>query len=291
MTRLRSYYSNEGMFDELTDGLDYYNFITDITENFDVKNKEVSEKLAKTASILFNQKNLTTSITCSDDAYPAYTEGLKTLVTALPEGNGEMNDWKFDFSNKNEGLMSASKVQYVIKGYDYKQLGYKYDGKMRVLDQILSTDYLQTQIRVIGGAYGGFSGFSSSGNVYFGSYRDPNLSETLENYDATPTFLNEFEADENQMTRFIIGTISRMDRPTTPSQRGSIAVGRYFKKTTIEELKTERNAVLNTTVSDIKSYEQMITDILAKNAICVYGNAEKIKENKELFNEVLNVTK
>jgi hypothetical protein len=291
MTRLSSYYSNNGMFDELTGGLDYYNFLTDITVNFDAKNKEVSEKLAKTAAILFNQKNMIAAITCSDEAYPVYTKGLNSLVSTLPEGNEKINDWKFDFSNKNEGLMSASKVQYVIKGYDFKQLGYEWDGKMRVLNQILSRDYLQTQIRVIGGAYGGFSGFSSSGNAYFASYRDPNLSETLENYDATPTFLNEFKANENEMTRFIIGTISRMDRPTTPSQRGSIAVGRYFRKTTLEELKVERNAVLTTNASDIKSYEKMISDILAKDAICVYGNAEKIKENKELFKTVLNVTK
>ncbi len=290
-TRLSSYYSNNGRFDELTGGLDYYNFITDITENFDAKNKEVSEKLIKTAEILFNQKNMVASITCSEENYPAYAEGLKTLISALPEGSGQINDWKFDFSNKNEGLMSASKVQYVLKGYDFKQLGYEWNGKMRVLNQILSTDYLQTQIRVIGGAYGGFSGFSSSGKAYFASYRDPNLSETLENYDATPTFLNKFEADENEMTRFIIGTISRMDRPTTPSQRGSIAVGRYFRNTTLEELKTERNVVLTTNAADIKAFEQMVTDILAKDAICVYGNAEKIKENKELFKEVLNITK
>jgi Zn-dependent M16 (insulinase) family peptidase len=290
MTRLSSYYSNSGMFNELTDGLEYYRFLTNITNNFDEKHAEVSEKLAETAQILFNQNNMIATITCSDDQYSAYSEALNMLSSALPEGDGNINEWKFDLSPKNEGLMSASKVQYVTKGYDFKELGYEWNGKMRVLNQILSRDWLQKRVRVMGGAYGGFAGFSSSGQAYFASYRDPNLTETLENYDATPTFLNEFDAKETEMTRFIIGTISRMDRPTTASQRGSIAVRRYFTNTTLEELKAERSAVLGTKLEDIKNYESMIQDILDQDVICVYGNEDKIKDHKDLFNEIFNVT-
>ena len=291
MTRLRSYYSNDGMFSELTNGLDYYNFITDITNNFDTKNNEISKKLAQTANILFNQKNMMASVTCSEDEYAVYSAALQNFISTLPEGDGQINDWKFDMSIKNEGLMAASKVQYVIKGYNFKKLGYEWDGRMRVMNQVLSNEWVKNQVRVIGGAYGGFSGFSSSGNAYFGSYRDPNLKETLDNYDASPKFLKEFEATEAEMTRFIIGTISRMDRPTTASQRGSIAVSNYLKHTTIDDLKAERNAVLATTIDDVKAYEGMISDILSQNAICVYGNTDKIKENKDLFNEILPVTK
>lgn len=290
-TRLESYYSNEGMFNELTNGLDYYQFITDLATNFDTKNKEIIENLAKTASLLFNQKNMIAAITCSEENMPAYTEGFKILTSSLPEGNGQINQWEFDLTKKNEGLMSASKVQYVLKGYDFKKLGYEWNGNMQVLNQVLSTDYLQTQIRVIGGAYGGFSGFSPSGNAYFASYRDPNLKETLENYDAAPKFLEGFAADEKEMTRFIIGTIANIDGPTTASQRGNIAVTNYFNKITLDDLKAERSAILTTAAEDIKSMSKMIQDILSQNAVCVYGNDEKIKENKDLFESTFNVTK
>ncbi|HRW62946.1 MAG TPA: hypothetical protein P5132_05635, partial [Bacteroidales bacterium] len=289
MTRLSSYYTNQGMYNELTNGLEYYRFITDLTKNFDNKNKEISEKLAQTAALLFNKKNMIAAITCSNDNFNSYKENLKSFVTNLPEGSGEFNDWKFDLSIKNEGLISASKVQYVVKGYDMKQLGYNWDGKMRVLNQVLSRDYLHNKVRVMGGAYGGFSGFSQNGNVYFASYRDPNLKETLENYDGSPEFLKNFEADENEMTRFIIGTIANMDNPTTASQRGSIAVYNYFTKTTIDELKAERNAVLTSTPEDIKAMEKMVQDILSQNAVCVYGGQEKLEENKDLFNSLVNI--
>jgi len=92
------------------------------------------------------------------------------------------------------------------------------------------------------------------------------------------------------MTRYIIGTISRMDGPMTASQKGSRAIRYYFEKTTPEELKAEREAVLSTTPEDIKEMKKMVADILAQNAICVYGNEEKVTENAKLFGKVISLT-
>ena len=188
LIRLRSYYSNSGMFSELTGGIEYYDFITDLSDNFDDKSDEIIANLEKTASLIFSKNNLIAAITCDDKDFSSYSKGLALLSSELPANDTPLNQWAFDFDKKNEGLKTASKVQYVVKGYNFKKLGYEYDGKLKVLNQILSRDWLQNQVRVIGGAYGGFCGFSNSGNVYFASYRDPNLKETIENYDKTPGF-------------------------------------------------------------------------------------------------------
>jgi len=290
MTRLRSYFSNAGMLSEETRGMDYYLFITDLFNNFDTRSDEVITKLHQTASLLFNKQNMVAAVTCDDNDFGLYSDGLAILTDKLKDEPMTLNDWNFNFEVKDEGLKSASKVQYVLKGYDFKKLGYEYNGKMRVLEQILSTDWLQTQVRVVGGAYGGWCGISPSGSVYFASYRDPNLKETLENYDNTPGYLADFDADSTTMTRYIIGTISNMDPALTASQKGNIATRYYFEKTTPEELRAERAAVLSTTAGDIKSMKKMIEDVLNQDAICVYGNEEKVKENSSLFKTVLSVT-
>ncbi|MGC9375671.1 MAG: hypothetical protein ACP5DQ_11600, partial [Bacteroidales bacterium] len=290
-TRLSSYYTNQGMYNELTNGLSYYDFITELTQNFDAKQEEVVSKLQETAKLLFNKKNVIAGITCSEDNYTTYKTALEKFASTLPTEDLQMNEWAFDLNIKNEGLMSASMVQYVVKGYDYKKLGYEWDGKMRVLNQVMSRDYLQNKIRVIGGAYGGWASFSPTGSAYFASYRDPNLKETLENYDAAPEFVKNFEADEKEMTRFIIGTISNIDMPTTASQRGSIAMNNYFTQKTKTEMEKERNAILTTTAEDIRSYDQMIQEIMDQNIICVYGNDQKIKTHKDLFKEIKYITK
>lgn len=56
MTRLRSYYSKYGAYSEETSGLDYYRFVTDLSENFDTKSDELIANLEKTASLLLQKK-------------------------------------------------------------------------------------------------------------------------------------------------------------------------------------------------------------------------------------------
>ena len=186
LRRETSYYSQDGLFDELTGGMDYYWFITRLTNNFETMRDEIVKNLTRTASLLFTRNNLVAGITCSGDDLEGAKKALGVIITALPASKSEYVKWNLKPVKKNEGLLAASKVQYVIKGYDFKQLGYSYTGKMRVLQQVLSREWLQNRIRVIGGAYGGFARFSYTGQVYFGSYRDPNLTETLDNFDATP---------------------------------------------------------------------------------------------------------
>ena len=81
-----------------------------------------------------------------------------------------------------------------------------------------------------------------------------------------------------------------MDGPMTASQKGRRAIKYYFEKTTPEALKAEREAVLATTSEDIKGMKKMVEDILSQDAICVYGNEEKVEENAKLFKEVISLT-
>ena len=289
LTRLQSYYSNSGMFNELTNGLEYYRFVTHLSKNFDQNAEEIKAKLNETAQQLFSKNTLIGGVTCNEKEYETFSTDIKKLIASLPENGGLKKEWKFELEKKNEGLLTASKVQYVVKGFDIKKLGMEYNGKMQVLNQVLSTDWLQNQVRVIGGAYGGFSGFSSNGNVYFASYRDPNLSETIDNFNNSTNFLKEFKADEKTMTRFIIGTISNLDQPLNVADKGAVAFKRYFEKITPEILQAEREAILSTSSEDIKSLSAMVEKILNQNAVCVYGNEDKIKENKTLFSNLVMV--
>ena len=259
-------------------------------DNFDEKADEIISNLSRISSILFTKENLIVGSTCAKADYENYLKQTEGFINTLPSKNPEIQKWVFNPEAKNEGLLSASKVQYVLKGYDYKKLGYEWNGKMRVLNQILSREFIRNQVRVIGGAYGGWTSFSPTGHVYFGSYRDPNLSKTLENYNASPAYLDEFTADEKTMTRFIIGTVSRLDRPLTPSGQGNLAFRRYLEGTTKSYVQDERDAVLATTPADIKNYKNMVSEILEQNSYCVYGNEEKLKSEEQLFKKLVKLS-
>lgn len=289
--RMDSYLHKQGLFNEWTGGAEYYWWLTQLLGDFDSNPGSVLEKLKEVAGRLFLKENLIAAVTCHEDDYPAFSRAWKTLADSMPSGDVTLNEWSWIPVPANEGFLSASKVQYVVKGYDFRKLGYEWSGKMHVLNQVLSTDWLQTRIRVMGGAYGGFSRINKNGSFYFISYRDPNLMETLENYDATAGYLEDFEANEQTMTRYIIGTIAGIDNPLTPSQKGTMAVRYYFEKTSKDELQKERDEVLSTKADDLRNFAPLVKDVLKKDVICVFGNETLLRENEDLFGALVVLQK
>lgn len=185
--------------------------------------------------------------------------------------------------------MTSSKVQYVVQGFNFKRLGYEYTGSMKVLETILRYDYLWNRVRVQGGAYGGFAQFDRTGNMICGSYRDPNLRETLAVYDETVDYLKNFEVNDREMTKYIIGTISQMDTPLTPSMKGERAAAHYIQKLSWEDFQKERNEILATRQQDIRDLAGMMADVMKQDCLCVLGGEEKIKACKDCFDTMEHV--
>jgi presequence protease len=288
--RMNSYYSRKGKFDEVTNGLTYYRFITHLNRNINEEINDLVVKLQDVAGLLFSKENMMVLLSGSENNYRQFAGAFQPMAQALPASRPGLQQWELALNPSNEGLQSASMVQYVVQGYSFRNLGYEYDGRMRVLNQILSREYLQTRIRIMGGAYGGFMSLNPTGELLMISYRDPNLQETLDNYQGSVSFLEEFDADETTMTRYIIGTIAGLDRPLTASERGMVALRRHMEGITPEALQAEREAILSTTAEDIRQMRQLIADVLARNTFCVYGNEDKIRENSELFRDMFSIT-
>ena len=156
---------------------------------------------------------------------------------------------------------------------------------------ILSYDYLWLNLRVKGGAYGCMSGFGRSGEGYLVSYRDPNIKETNAVYEGIPAYLEQFDPDERDMTKYIIGTISNLDAPLTPSVRGSRELSAYLSGVTEEMLQKERNQVLDAQKEDIRALADLIRAILDTGSLCVVGNEDKIEANRGMFGRVENLSR
>lgn len=288
MQRLISYFSPSGKYAELS-GLPFYRFITALEQDFAVRSAEVAANLAVVANLVFNRQGLLASVTMSDDDYGAFAENFALCSERLGDFALVPNQYHFDLVSANEGLMTASKVQYVAKGSNFRRLGYRYTGSMRVLETILRFDYLWNRVRVQGGAYGAFAQFDKNGNMVFASYRDPNLSETLRIYDETENYLRNFAVSDREMGKYIIGTMSKVDTPLTPSMKGERATGRYIQQITPADVQRDRDEILATRQSDIRECADLIKAVLAAGNICVLGNEEKIKNSQEHFRNLVSV--
>ncbi len=287
--RVSSYFSPLGKYIEKTGGISYYMFISDLVKKFAEKQEEISENLKKVSELIFNKNNILISVTSEDKDFELVDKEISLLIEALPDNKLEDCKYSFEFDSKNEGLLTASKVQYVSKGNNFKKLGYEYSGHMQVLRTIIGLDYLWDRVRIAGGAYGSLVKFSKNGNFLFSSYRDPNLSETLQVYNDMYNYVKDFNADEREMRKYIIGTISNMDAPLSPPMKGDKALTQYIRGITSDELQEERTQVLNTTAEDIRGYGKLLEEAMKGNYLCVLGNEDKIQNNKDQFEGFVRV--
>ena len=285
--RIASYLSPAGAYNEQA-MLSFYSFVADITDHFDERFEELSRTLASLLPLVFTQGGLTIGVTLSEDEYGAFAEEAQKFCRRLPQEKAKPQRYSFDVRAKNEGILSSSRVQYVGKAANFLRLGFSYTGSMDVLETILRYDYFWTKIRVQGGAYGAFTQISRVGTLFFSSYRDPNLKETLDVFDKTSDYLASFYVSDREMVKFIIGTISTLDVPLTPQLKGSVAQDRFFRQLTDADRQKTRDEILATCQEDIRALAAVVDACMKENILCVFGNEEKLKENAGLFGSLLH---
>lgn len=292
VSRAMAYMSESAKIDEQFSGISYYRFLKELDENFDTYKKNLIQVLQMLVRQIFVRENMLAGITCAQGDYPVFEKALEGLMEKLPEkADGEWVKPALvcETIPVNEGFKTAGQVQYVARTGNFAAKGIDYSGAFKVVRSILSYEYLWNEVRVKGGAYGVMCGFSDVGEGYFVSYRDPKLAETNDVYKAVPRYLRDFEADERELTQYVIGTISGLDTPLTPRAKGARSMAAYITGITEEDVQKERNEILSVSVEDIRKTSSMVEAVLSSQKICVIGNEDKVKENSSLFEVVASL--
>lgn len=284
--RSMSSFSRYALYQDELKGVAFYRSICRIEKELSESPKSVSDKLAAIAKKLFARNRMLISFTGNNEAYGNAKPSLEKVIAGFNKMSAVGNQAEVHFNTAKEAFIDASQIQYVAKTGDFICEGYEYTGALRLLRIILSYDYLWINVRVKGGAYGCMNTFLRSGESYFVSYRDPNLSDTLDVYDRIPEYIKNFSPDERDMTKYIIGTFSALDTPMNPEAKGSRSLSAYLEGITYEQIQKERNEILNAQPEDIRRLADLVEAVLKKDSICVIGNENMIKESAGLFENV-----
>ncbi|RHD40915.1 insulinase family protein [Agathobacter rectalis] len=284
--RSMSSFSRYALYQDELKGIAFYRSICRIEKELSESPKSVSDKLAAIAKKLFARNRMLISFTGNNEAYCNAKPSLEKVIAGFDKMSAVGNQAEVHFNTAKEAFIDASQIQYVAKTGDFICEGYEYTGALRLLRIILSYDYLWINVRVKGGAYGCMNTFLRSGESYFVSYRDPNLSDTLDVYDRIPEYIKSFSPDERDMTKYIIGTFSALDTPMNPEAKGSRSLSAYLEGITYEQIQKERNEILNAQPEDIRRLADLVEAVLKKGSICVIGNENMIKESAGLFENV-----
>ena len=272
-------------------GIRFYEYVDTLEKEFDTRKDELVRRLRALMEQIFRKENLMISVTAQEAGYERVREALPAFADAL-SGSGAtagfalVSEEDVNKVQRNEAFKIPSMVQYVARSGSFADAGLKYTGALRVLQVILGYDYLWIQVRVKGGAYGVMNSYSRSGESYFVSYRDPKLSETNDVFEGIPAYIEAFDADDDEMTKYIIGTVSNLDMPQNPNARGSRNLGAYISGISEERLQRERLEVICAQAEDIRALAGHARAVLETGSICVLGSDAAIEADKGLFKEI-----
>lgn len=292
LSRMQAYYSQLGQFDEWTDGITYYRFLEDLNERVQDDAEGVAEEFRQVADMVLTRDNLLVNITSPAKDFSRIDKKTNHLVDLLPNASLPAAHYEFEPPPRNEGFLTSSTVQYVGKGANLYEMGYTYSGTFEVVKALLRTAFLWDRIRVQGGAYGSMINFDLyTGDLGLVSYRDPNLSETLDVYDEIGDFLANLDLPGEELEKIIIGCIGRMDPPLTPDRKGSISRAEYMTGMTQEFKEKRLDELMATTLDDVRGYADLFHEVKEKGAVCVLGNAAHIKKDASRFDHLVDVFK
>ncbi len=189
----------------------------------------------------------------------------------------------------SDGVLSQSKGIVVDGNVNFNAAAFEMNcssGISRVVQQIISREYVWDKIRLEGGAYGGGCTFGKTFS-YMYSYRDPNVEKTFNVFREAGKYLAESKYSQSDIDRFIIGTINEIDRPVKKHSLTGIAMRKAFNDENKEAAVKRREQILNAVPRDINEFGQRLMNIEIKG-LCSVGKENDIK-NCGIFKEIYSI--
>ena len=288
LTRAASYIDLTSYQKDMTSGIGYSDFISDIVNNFDEKKEYVKSKLKTVFNTLFAKDNLTLGFTGTKDEYMACKDVIAKYTDKLNDKATFKKAEEFKPVINNEAFTAPIDVNYVARIGNFKE---EFHGGLNVLQNAMSLDYLWMQVRVHGGAYGCNMVVNPNGSIGFSSYRDPNITKTNEVYEAASKFVREFNPTNEDLVKFKIGAIGNSESVLHNREKAEAARVSYLRGQTFEDKCRVREEMLNVTKEEIQGFAKLFDEALSENVLSCIGNQAKVEEAKGLFKSIRQLNK
>lgn len=228
-------------------GIEKFIHVKKLKANFDeLKDEEIRDyqRLLKT---MFRKEGFTSHYSYEEriDELDKAVAALEASLISVPAGE-VCTEHKAE--KKNTKLVVSSKVYFNAVATDVTEDN---SGDVEVLRQIVSNDYLHTEIRAKGGAYG--DGLNA-GIDYLAefTFRDPNLARSLEVMRKSADFLKSFELDKDELERRKIASTLKYNKAYGKGQKGKLAFVRMLQGMSEEDDLKAYREILDTDLNVLK---------------------------------------
>ncbi|KAF6004868.1 hypothetical protein F1559_003332 [Cyanidiococcus yangmingshanensis] len=282
--RLKAQYRRSDWLNEQLSGISYLRFLRTLQQRVDHDWDLVMADLERLHRYVLARQNLIVNVTYPD--METVQPHLESFLTGLParataatletESTPAMD--MAPLRPINEGLVLPARVNYVGKAANLLDAGVRVHGALLLATRYLSNTYLWEEVRVKGGAYGGFCRLDPrTGTFLFLSYRDPNIEKTVDIYDHASDFLQRAQLSRDEIDKSIIGIIGDMDTYELPDTKGFTSTMRYLTGETDELRQKRRDEIFGTSVEDFRRLGEALAYVRERGSVAVLGAKDAIR--------------
>lgn len=268
-------------------GLEYFWLIKELALNFDQHADQLIAKLQELQKAVLCLENPHLVITCDATAYDEI-KGHRLYELKKLEGK-PYSKWQGNYplvAGESHARIIASPIAFI--GKVFKTVSYTHPDApaLNIAAFLFDNLTLHTLLREQGGAYGGGAvNNAMAANFYFYSYRDPNISASINAFDIAIKDLLEGHFDNQDLEEAKLEMMQSLDAPVAPGSRGDLAYGWLCEGKTLEVRQAFRDKLLSLTCEDIISAVQRhIIPNIPSAATVIFAGKELIeKENAKLL--------
>lgn len=200
--------------------IEHYKALAEL-ENF----QPVVEKLREIATFLLTKNALRCSLHTTPKFYSQGLENLETFLSSVPANDVEATIGfapcsDFPTTSHQTHFCVPAAVNFVAKASNTVTFGHPDFASLRILSKLLSRKFLHREIREQGGAYGSGALIGTGGVFTFYSYRDPNVSKTLDAFQRAISWAQQGTFTAVDVDEAKLGVFSEIDHPVAAGDKG-----------------------------------------------------------------------
>lgn len=271
---------------EKISGIDNYLFYKDLEDkDLDL----ILNRLQGLYKKVFNKNQLLIDVRSDFSHEDDLFKSLEGLVEKLDDRKFDKLAYDFEPQVKKEAFIASTDVSYVSVASNLGQLGYEYKGNASVIASLLSNDYLYSEIRAKGGAYGAGMSINNKNGFTTFSYRDPNIKRTLEVYKKVPRAMDDISLSDEALKSFIIGAVGKFSPPLTENQKAIRDYKLYLTGQKYTDLEGYIKEALETRLDDFKEMGRLVDRSVDDWSLAVLTNQVGYEENIDLFDNLVKL--
>lgn len=272
VSRVSARQTSAGMAKELLSGCENIRWVAQEAQGDADEMRRLLSRMEALCRRVFCRSRLTVSLSRNAQALEEF------FLTVLPEGVPAPGNASFALLPPcREGIQIPAGVGYAAKGANLEQFGTGFTGQMYVLSNLLTFEYLWSEVRVKGGAYGTGFRVGLTGDLAASSYRDPTPGKTLDTIDCCADAVERLCSADADLTKYILGAMTDADPLLSARETIAAAEIRFLRGTTQEDVVRRRQELLHCTARDLLDLCPLLRRVAAQPTTCIIAGEQLLQ--------------